>query len=138
MANLIVDTSALLAFFDSSEPDHAAVDRHLTACTDLLVVSPYVVAELDYLVSTRHGTRAELAVLEELAGGAWELAAFDGDDLTRARSIIATYGDHAIGVADASNVVLADRFRTRTIVTLDRRHFDVLRPISGSRFTVLP
>lgn len=55
-----------------------------------------------------------------------------------ARSVIAEYGDQAVGVADASNVVLAERYRTRTIVTLDRRYFDVLRPITGTRFTVLP
>ncbi len=138
MSNLVVDTSALLAFFDSSEPDHAAVERHLTTNADLLVVSPYVVAELDYLVATRHGAQAELAVLGELAGGAWELVDFDAGDLERARSIIAKYGDQDIGVADASNVVLADRFRTRSIVTLDRRHFEILRPITGNRFTVVP
>lgn len=44
----------------------------------------------------------------------------------------------AQGRADASNVALAARYRTRTIVTLDRRHFDVLRPLGGGRFTVLP
>ena len=67
-----------------------------------------------------------------------ELAGFDADDLKHAHSIITTYGDHDIGVAGASNVVLGDRFRTRTIVTLDRRHFDTLRPIAGNRSTVLP
>ena len=36
--------------------------------------------------------------------------------------------DQHIDVADASNVVLADQYRTRTIATLDRRHFDVVRP----------
>lgn len=41
------------------------------------VVSPYVTAELDYLVATRRGTAAELAVLGELAGGAYELAVLD-------------------------------------------------------------
>lgn len=138
MADLVVDTSALLAFFDASELDHADVEEALAAHSDLLVVSPYVVAELDYLVATRHGVEAELAVLDELAGGAWELASFGADDLKRARSIVAKYGDQAVGVADASNVVLAERYRTRTIVTLDRRHFEVLRPITGARFTLLP
>lgn len=138
MTDLIVDTSALLAYFDASEPDHAAVEKDLGASTDLLIVSPYVIAELDYLVATRHGVDAELAVLDELTGGAWELAGFAADDLKQARSIIAKYGDQDIGVADASNIVLAERYRTRTIVTLDRRHFDVLRPITGRRFTVLP
>lgn len=138
MTDLIVDTSALLALFDASEPDHAEVEETLAASTGLLVVSPYVVAELGYLVATRHGVEAELAVLDELTGGAWELAGFGLDDVRRARSIIATYGDQAVGVADASNVVLSERYRTRTIVTLDRRHFEVLRPTTGSRFTVLP
>lgn len=138
MAPVIVDTSALLAYFDSSEPDHAAVAESVTAATDLLVVSPHVVAELDYLVATRHGVDAELAVLDELTGGAWELAGFGGDDLRRACALIAKYRDQDIGVADASNVVLAERYRTRTIATLDRRHFGVLRQANGDRFTVLP
>ena len=138
MSHLIIDTSALLAYFDASEPDHAAVEHHVSASTELLVVSPYVVAELDYLVATRHGVRAELAVLDELTGGAWELVGFDADDLKQARSIVAKYGDQDIGVADASNIVLASRYHTQTIVTLDRRHFEMLRPITGSRFTVLP
>lgn len=138
MAHLIVDTSALLAYFDAAEPDHAAVAQALEVAADLLIVSPYVIAELDYLVATRHGAEAELAVLDELASGAWELASFGPDDLRRARSVVAKYGDQRIGVADASNVVLGERYGTRTIATLDRRHFEVLRPISGGRFTVLP
>lgn len=138
MPDLIVDTSALLAYFDGSEPDHAAVENEIEASAGLLVVSPYVIAELDYLVATRHGVQAELVVLDELAGGAWELAAFDVADLQQARSIVAQYAGQDIGVADASNVVLAHRYRTRTIVTLDRRHFEMLRPLDGKRFTLLP
>lgn len=138
MTDLIVDTSALLAYFDASEPDHAAVAEVLDTSTGLLVVSPFVVAELDYLVATRHGVKAELAVLKELGSGAWQLAPFGLDDLKLARSVIGRYEDQTIGVADASNVVLAERHRTRLIATLDRRHFDVLRPRSGDRFTVLP
>ena len=44
----------------------------------------------------------------------------------------------AIGVADASIVVLAERYRTRTIASLDHRHFDVLRSLGGGHFEVLP
>ncbi len=137
MPPVIVDTSALLAFFDASEPDHAAVSEVLAAA-DVLVVSPYVVAEVDYLVATRHGVDDELVVLDELAGGAWDLAAFDEDGLRRVRGIIASYRDQQIGVADASIVVLAERYRTRTIASLDRRHFGVLRSLDGGYFEVLP
>lgn len=135
---MIVDTSALLAFFDSSEPDHEAVSKAVDETTELLVISPYVVAELDYLVATRIGVDAELAVLRELAGGAWELPAFGAPELAKAASIVKKYHDQEIGVADASNVVLADRYHTRTMLTLDRRHFDVLRPVGGGKFALLP
>ncbi len=135
---MIVDTSALLAFFDRDEPDHEAVRRVIEAADEPLVVSPFVVAELDYLVATRHGVAAELAVLGELASGAWDLPPFGPDDLAEARTVVERYDDQAIGVADASNVVLAARYGTQTIVTLDRRHFGVLRSASGSRFAVLP
>lgn len=135
---MIVDTSALLAFFDRNEPDHAAVTRMLLASDEPLVVPAYVVAELDYLVATRHGTDAELAVIAELAGGAWDLPGFDAADLAVAHHVVEQYADQAIGVADASIVVLADRLGTRTIATLDRRHFEVLRPLAGGRFTIVP
>ena len=135
---MIVDASALLAYFDTDEPDHQAVATVLEASDEPLVVSPYVVAELDYLVASRLGVTAELAVLAELVGGAWDLPAFDNEGLKDARDVIERYADQRIGVADASNVVLAARHRTHTIVTLDHRHFDVLRALDGRRFAVLP
>lgn len=136
---MIVDTSALLAYFDAGEPDHDAVSDIINQSEEPLVVSPYVVAELDYLIATRVGVTAELAALQELAGGAWELAAFGvPDDLDEVVSIIKKYRDQHIGAADASNVVLADRYHTRTIATLDRRHFEVLRPLRGGRFSIVP
>jgi predicted nucleic acid-binding protein len=135
---VIVDTSALLAYFDSNEPDHQAVAEAIEGTDERLVVSPYVIAELDYLVATRIGVDAELAVLRELSGGAWEVAAFGIPQLESAITVLRKYRGQRIGVADASNVVLADQYRTRTIATLDRRHFEVLRPIGGGRFTVVP
>lgn len=134
---MIVDTSGLLAFFNRKEPSHHEVVAVIEETQDL-VVSPYVAAEVDYLVATRHGVDAELEVLDELSGGAWILADFQGGDIREARAVVAKYRDQDIGLADASLVVLADRFRTRKILTLDHRHFNVVRPTGGGRFTLLP
>jgi hypothetical protein len=134
----IADTSGLLALFNRTEPEHEAVRRAVAELREPLVVSPYVVAELDYLVATRVGLEAEVAVLQELAGGAYELAHMEPADVELAATVVARYPDQRIGVADASIVVLADRYRTREILTLDRRHFQVLRPLSGGRFRVIP
>lgn len=135
---IIADTSGLLAFFNRAEPAHDQVADLVDSDPEPLVVSPFVVAELDYLVSTRHGVDAELRVLDELAGGAWILTHFEAEDLRTARALIDRYRDQNIGIADASLVVLADRFGTRRILTLDRRHFTFLRPLSGGRFSILP
>ena len=135
---MIVDTSALLAFFDRDEPRHDDAVKIMGSGRDRLVVSPYVLAELDCLLATRLDVATEVAVLRELAGGAWELASLDGLDVLRAGSVIERYRDQAIGLADASIVVLAERYGTRRVATLDRRHFEVLRPLQGGRFAIVP
>ena len=135
---IVADTSGLLAFFNDKEPDHEAVRRVVESHDDPLVVSPFVIAELDYLLATRHGVDAELGVLAELGGGAYEVAAVGVDELNKASAVVGKYRDQHIGVTDASLVVLAAAYRTRTILTLDRRHFDVLRPLDGGRFRLLP
>ena len=134
---MIVDTSALFAFMRIGDPDHASVSRALDASVPL-VVSPFVIAELDSLVETRIGIRAELAVLAELSSGTYELPALTPADLISCAAIIERYSDHRVGITDASLVVLADRYQTRTICTLDRRHFSVLRTLNDEPFNVVP
>ncbi|HZD22352.1 MAG TPA: PIN domain-containing protein [Acidimicrobiia bacterium] len=134
---MIVDTSGLLAYFNRREPLHHEAVSAVEAA-DELIVSPYVVAEVDYLVMTRHGVEAELNVLDELSGGAWVQAEFGDPEIRQARSVIARYPDQRIGVTDASLVVLAHRHRTHELLSLDRRHFDVIRPLGGGRFRLRP
>jgi len=135
---VIVDTSALLAYFDANEPAHSAVAAVIEAADEPLVLSPFVIAELDHLLLTRHGTRAEQAVLGELTGGAWELADFGTRRLQAAGVIVQAYADVPIGLTDASLVVLAGEYRTDRIATLDRRHFSVLRLPGGGPLRILP
>ncbi|MCY3963185.1 MAG: PIN domain-containing protein [bacterium] len=135
---IIADTSGLIAFYSRSGQQHEQVASWLDKNDDIMVVSPYVMAELDYLVATRKGVDAELAVLAELTGGAYELAAMSADDVATARDVIARYHDLGVGLADASMVVLAERYRTRTILTLDHKHFSVMRPLGGGLFKIAP
>ena len=135
---IIADTSGLIAFFSESGHQHERVASWLDKNDDVMVVSPYVMAELDYLVATRKGVDAELAVLAELSGGAYELATMPTEDVVTAQRVIGRYRDLGVGLADASMVVLAQRYGTRTILTLDHRHFSVLRPLDGGLFKIVP
>lgn len=81
---------------------------------------------------------AGCAILAELSGGAYHVEPITEADLISAAKIIERHKDQGIGLADASLVVLADRYRTKSILTLDLRHFEVVRPLSGGRFRILP
>jgi predicted nucleic acid-binding protein len=128
----------LLAYYNAAEPAHERVRAAVEDANEPLIVSPFVIAELDYLLGAKVGVPAELAVLAELSSGAYELPALAAADIAACAQIIQRYSDQEIGVTDASLVVLAKRYDTRSILTLDRRHFDVLRPLQGKRFVVVP
>ena len=135
---IVLDTSALLAFLWASDPAHERVAAVLDSEPGPFIVSPYVVAELDYLLLKKGGVPSELVALAALASGAYELPVMSAADLISCFSVLNAYREHAIGVTDASLVVLADRYGTDRIGTLDHRHFSMLRSESGQPFTLLP
>ena len=100
------------------------------------MLSPIVLAELDYFITKYASVGLELTLLDEIRKGVYELAPFFREDVDEATEII--YHDLNIGLADASIVVLAKRYNTRDVATLDERRFRVLR-FSGRRsFRILP
>ncbi|MCP9484553.1 MAG: PIN domain-containing protein [Gaiellaceae bacterium MAG52_C11] len=135
---LILDTSGLLAAMSAGERRHEAALSVIVAAVPPLVLSPFVLAELDYMITTREGIELSLSVLADVTAGAYEVAGFDADDVGAAAAVVEQYRDLGIGLADASLVVLAERYDTRRILTLDERHFRALRASDGSAFVLLP
>ncbi len=138
MTALIVDAGALYAQADADEPQHAAVAQALREERDSLVTSQIVVAEVDYLILRRLGVEVELKFLDDLAGGTYVVDALTPPELTIARDVVARYRDLELGLADASLVVLASRWRTRRILTFDERAFRAVTPLQGGSFEILP
>lgn len=100
-----------------------------------------VVAEADYMLLSLLGKAAARRFASDVVSEAYELAEWNAADHAAALDVIDGPGgqDDYIGVADASNVVLADTYRTTEIMTLDQRHFRGLRPLWGAgHFTILP
>ena len=134
---IVVDTSGLLAALDASERSHQAARAVLERDEGPYLLSPFVLAELDYLVGSRD-VDAELTLLRDVGERAYELAPMTSEDVRRAAGIVERYKDLEIGLADASVMLLADRAGTKRLLTLDERHFRALRPLSGGRFIILP
>ena len=136
---IIADTSGLYAIFNRRQPEHQAARIAVEHDGGPLVLSPLVLAELDYFVLARLGAPAEQKVLAELKSPAYRLAAFTDDDFQLASEIAVKYGDMELGLADALIVVQAARHKTTRILSLDHRHFAVVRPLtSDDSFTLLP
>lgn len=135
---ILLDTSGLLAAIDASQRQHADCASVLQKHRGPLLLSPFVLAELDYLLATRIGLHAEAALLAEVARGAYRLEPFGADDVEEALEIIKKYPKLGIGLADASIVVLAARHSVRDVLTLDHRHFTVVRRNNGRAFRLLP
>ena len=136
---LILDSSGLLAAVDEGQEDHSAARETLESARGPLLISPFVLAELDYVVLTRRmGQGHELALLREVARGVYRLEYFSEVDVAEAIGILERYADFCIGLADASNVVLANRHATLDVLTLDERHFRALRGPGGRPFRILP
>ena len=58
---IVLDTGALYAALDANETLHGRAVAALTAATPPRVISPFVLAELDYLVGSRVGHKAQMA-----------------------------------------------------------------------------
>lgn len=134
---LLIDAGALIAQADSADPRHAATVRVLSVERGPLVTSQIVAAEADHLIRRRLSMDAELAFLEDL-GDTYRLECMTDGDLEAVRSVCRRYRDLDLGLADASLLVLAARFRTTRILTFDQRHFRAVRPLQGGHFTILP
>ena len=139
---IIVDTGGLISEVDRGSRLHEATRSLLDgarAAGERLVISPFVLAEVDYLVSVRLGRPDHaLQILEDVARGAYRLEPFQARDIEQAITVMRQYADLDIGLADASNVVLAERLDTADILTTDQKHFRAMRGPSGRPFRLLP
>lgn len=89
---------------------------------------PPVVVELDWLASQRLEPEAFLSFLldvEEARVGVVELRV---DDYVRIRELLDRYRDLPLGFVDAAVLAVVERLGEPKLVTLDRRHFRVMRP----------
>jgi uncharacterized protein len=99
---IVLDTSGLLAALDADQGHHVSARTALQTDNGPFLLSPFVLAELDYLLMTRIGVAAETALLGEVGAGAYDLMSFNADDVAAAVAFIERYKELQIGLADAS------------------------------------
>lgn len=121
---ITLDTSALIALFNRADPLHQTVTAVLDTGPGPYFVPAGILAEVTYMLEARHGSEQLDAFLADLETGAFTLDCGE-HDLARIRTLVRRYADLPLGFSDAAVVACAEGKGGR-VLTLDRRHFDVV------------
>lgn len=139
---VVADTSAIYAAFDADQPAHEAAAAVMEQ--EVLAISPLVLTELDHLIQRDLGYPAVMEVMDALnariSDGRYRLAELRPADLLAAHEVRAKHDGLRLDLADAVGVVLADRYRTNLVFTLDHRDYRAIPPLTNgfSAFHLLP
>jgi uncharacterized protein len=139
---LIADTSGIIAASDSNAPESAAC-REILQQAGTVIISPLVLTEVDHLAKARFGSRARTAIIEFVITQArqlrFQIPETGLEILDTARQVQRRYASLDLDLADAVNVGLAAQYRTDAVLTLDRRDFRAMRPLTPHKwFRLLP
>lgn len=97
-----------------------------------------VLCEVCYLISERLGSMVEARFLATLADADLDVQAPLPDEWPRIAELVRQYRDLPLGGTDASIIALAERLKSDLVITLDRRHFAVVRPRHVPSLRILP
>lgn len=135
---VIVDSSGMIALMDVRSAAHQAVRAFVVNTSDVLLLPVTVLPEIDYLLTKYAGSGPVLAMLRSVVAGEFQLESVTRADLARSIELMERYADSPIGLVDASIAAIAERLRITRVLTLDRRHFGMLRPRHCAAFELVP
>ena len=135
---LILDTGPLLAALDRRDADHAACRRLIEAAAEPLVIPSPVLVEVDYWIHQRMHPGIFVALLDDIAAGAYAVEDLAVGDYARVRQLCDRYADADIGFVDAAVLAITERLQEPKLATLDHRHFSALRPRHVDALRLLP
>jgi len=135
-SRILLDTGPLVALLAKSDSRHQiCVDTFATLSPPLLTCWP-VITEAAWIL--RNHPRPLDRLAEVHSGGMFGLLPLDGDDLPAIATIMRRYEDARIQLADAALAHLAEREDIRTVFTLDRRDFSIIRLKRNRALRLIP
>jgi predicted nucleic acid-binding protein len=135
---LICDTGGIFGLYDADDAHHAAIKAVVANESGPLFVPVVLLAEIDYLLSTRLGQDAALDFLQSVAQGAYLLVPMLARDLERCLELVRQYRDLKLGISDVAVVAAAERLGLPRLLSLDERHFRAITPRGLNHFVLLP
>lgn len=131
----VIDSGVLYALVDAADPFHRESVDAVAAERETIVVPMATLPEVCTLIGSRLGAQHEAAFIRHLVDSDWRLQDLDEADLDRVHGLMV---EHEIPYGDAAVVAVAERMAALRIYTLDRRHFERVRPRHVDSFELLP
>lgn len=133
---IIADTSGIIAFLDRDDQYHLQAVNIVKNYQIYVPVT--VLPEVDYLVTKYLGERVARSFIEDLAEGCFNYLEISLENINKATKLMARYQDLPLGFVDASLIILAEYNQIKQILTLDRRHFNLIQSDKMNYFEILP
>jgi uncharacterized protein len=139
---VVGDTSGLVAAFNADDPEHSKARKAFSEAS-ATVISPLVFSEIEHILTRNADRRTAHAVQDWLLQQERSMRVLIPEvsavALRTARTVQDRYAQLRLDLADSVNVVLAEQYATDTVLTLDRRDFRAVRPLTGhTAFRLLP
>ena len=135
---VIADTGPLYALIDRNDVWHDRVVAWWQRKARSVLVPVSVLPEVCYLLQTRIGPAAEVAFIRAVVDGEFTTEALEPEDMDRAAELMQTYADLPLGFVDATVLATAERLGVREILTTNRRHFGMIRPVHTKTLVLSP
>ncbi len=133
---VIADTSGIIAFLDRDDRYHS---QSVNIVQNYQIYVPVtVLPEVDYLVTKYLGERVARSFLEDLSDGYFIYLDINLENINKANKLMKRYQDLPLGFVDASLVILAEYHQIKRILTLDRRHFNLIQSERMNYLEILP
>ena len=133
MKSILADTGPLVALLIKRDPHHRATAHWIANNVQRLLSTWPVVTEACHFL----GLDGKLALFQMIERGALVIADIASGDVKAFASVMVTYGDREVDLADASLVLLAERTGTTDIITTDRTDFSVYRLSRNRTFNIV-
>jgi predicted nucleic acid-binding protein len=133
---VLIDTGPMVALFSEDDGQHGRCTDALKALQPPLLTCWPVIAEAAWLLRQRPHSRYQL--FDGFGNGMFRLLSLDADDLPAIAAVMRRYEDAGLQFADAALAHLAERENIRTVFTLDRRDFLIIRLKRNRTLALLP
>ena len=133
---VLLDTGPLVALLAENDAHHRQCVETLATLSPPLLTCWPVLTEAAWVL--RRYQRPADRLNDAHAAGLFDLLPLNAGDLPAIAAVMRRYEDAGLQLADAALAHLAERESIRTVFTLDRRDFSILRLKRNRTLTLIP